>query len=475
MNRIAYALLLLGFLLVLAILPAAAQDAPVQLESVFPPELPAGIEHLIVVTGSGFEAAAIESVTLDDLEVGQVQVVADDVLHVDVAIPGEAAPGSRELVVSGQADGQPFTVALEAGLFVLPPDAASAGVALTAVEPPVVEPGAATELRLLGSGFSLAEQLEVTVEGIEVSGMSVFDDGELRLKVMVPDDAPPGHRAIVVNATVGGVTETARLDQGVVVASAGAEAGPTSGSANQDDRPAVGLAIPRWALILLGMLFFGLVLLFGLLAGILVGAFLLGGRHDWRRQARQRWQVAARVTLPEAHQPGAWACQMTPHPQLDERWAVRALRLTPLPSGANTPAARTISGPTLERLNDLAQLPDDQARLRRALVPVAEALVAEALAWNEAGQAPAALRLDVELAQPLSARFALYQVRQTDDGLAWSEAPRLSWRARLDQGAQPHLGVVRGPAAGESVYAVRLQQELTDLLVDLVRAAKPSG
>jgi len=91
-------------------------------------------------------------------------------------------------------------------------------VYLRAVEPPEGWPGEELELTLRGGGFGGAREVQVTVGGIEVLEAWIESDEAIMAHVFIPEDAPPGPRAVEVVAVFGPGEEFATgLDEGFFV------------------------------------------------------------------------------------------------------------------------------------------------------------------------------------------------------------------------------------------------------------------
>jgi len=76
-------------------------------------------------------------------------------------------------------------------------------VRLRAVEPPEGRPGEELELVIKGGGFGEAQEVRVTIAGIEVRDAWVGSDEVIVAQIFIPEDAPPGPRPVEVIAVFG--------------------------------------------------------------------------------------------------------------------------------------------------------------------------------------------------------------------------------------------------------------------------------
>ena len=83
------------------------------------------------------------------------------------------------------------------------PAAAQERVSLHAVEPPEGRPGDALELTLRGAGFGNAQEVRVSIGGIEVLDAQATSDNTVVAHVVIPEDAPPGPRPVEVTVVLG--------------------------------------------------------------------------------------------------------------------------------------------------------------------------------------------------------------------------------------------------------------------------------
>lgn len=198
--------------------------------------------------------------------------------------------------------------------------------------------------------------------------------------------------------------------------------------------------------------------------------------RDWTDDAQVLWRAEADVALPEPERPCLWACKVRVDPKVLRQWEVKRIILTPMPV-LNTPAAevKAIDDPKLlAPLNDLGALADivrHDAVVEDRLRILTHALVARTMGWSQDGCAPAAFRVEAQLAVPVSGTYELYQSQAGRSGLTWSK-PLFAWRDAQRQSETVTLGVILGPKATELHFAGRLQEELLACLRTLVQTAR---
>ncbi|RMF32698.1 MAG: hypothetical protein D6759_07940, partial [Chloroflexi bacterium] len=101
---------------------------------------------------------------------------------------------------------------------VLPVQAQEGPIYLREVEPSRGRPGEEMKLILWGGGFSNAQEVQVTIRGVEVLEAWVESDEAVVVHIFIPEDAPPGPRPVEVVATFGpNEVFPATLDQGFFV------------------------------------------------------------------------------------------------------------------------------------------------------------------------------------------------------------------------------------------------------------------
>lgn len=461
MMRILGILLMLAGSLVATSLPVWAQE-PVYLRAVEPREGQPGQELELTLWGGGFEGAREVQVTIGGIEVLEAWVESDEVIIAHVFIPEDAPPGPRPVeVVAVFGPNEEFPAGLDEGFFVLEREAppAPGRPALHRVEPREVTQGSEVELTLSGENF--AEEMEVFIggEGVEVYEWGVESPSRLIIRIGVSADAESGPRLVAVG-TEGGWAE---LPDGLVVIEREAPPGPSPPPPAPPPPPGV----PPWlwagaAVVLLGL-------------GATIGrALTLRTRLTWERTAQLQWQLEATTELPEPQDACTWACKAKATTDLLKRWKVTALQLTPLPlPSGKTPPTRRVEDEVLDRLTEAAQpqyVLEDEARTRQRIAPVVDALLEQILAWKQEGQTPASIRVDARLARDVKCEFALHHCEKTAEGPKWAKVQ--TWKGTLHPPGGEHLGVLRGPTAGEPDFAARARGELEGFLLKLVKGVR---
>lgn len=203
--------------------PGHAQSQ-VRLDAVEPPEGQPGQQLELTLLGAGFGGAGEVQVLIGELEVMGAEVLSDDRVLARVYIPEIAPPGPRPVeVVAVFGENEEFRDGLEVGFWVQEPDRPPPGtepppeqppqpppqapqlqaqVNLRAVEPPEGHPGQELELTLSGNGFPVdcvRCQAQVVIGGFDVQDVRVETNERIVARVRIPEDAPPGPRAVEVH------------------------------------------------------------------------------------------------------------------------------------------------------------------------------------------------------------------------------------------------------------------------------------
>jgi len=360
---------------------------------------------------------------------------------------------------------------------VLPVQAQEGPIYLREVEPSRGRPGEEMKLILWGGGFSNAQEVQVTIRGVEVLEVWVESDEAVVVRIFIPEDAPPGPRPVEVVATFGpNEVFPATLDQGFFVEAR--EGHPPAGPVSPPPpEPSEGGVSP-WVWV------GGALLLWGATALLMGGLGLFLGRHlamrvrpawRWEQMARLQWELEATKELPEPGEVCTWACEAKAKTGLLDRWKITALELIPLPlpSGRPLPIRRVTDEALLAPLNEAARLRhlgEDEAQVRRRIAPVVDALLEQIMAWKAAGQTPPSIRVDARLARDVELEFTLYHCEATRKGVDWVK--KLRWKGTMRQPGGEYLGVLRGPTAGEPDFATRARAELEGALLRLVRGVQ---
>ena len=450
--------------------PALAQE-PIYVTEVDPPEGLPGQELHLTVRGSGFNELREAGVWLviADLEVSSVRIESDGTILADVSIPENAPPGPRpvEIVVLGR-EGE-VVARLDEGFFV-PEQGLRSAPFVDRVEPQQVQLGSQVELNVFGGGFVPEARVEIEGEGVAVNGVEFLNPENLLAFVQVEEWAQPGWRAVLVINPDDQAGERQRALQVVEAPPPGPSVTPMppapvtpTPTGPTDEGP------PLWPWGVGG----GAV---ALGAGVAIGrALTLKTQLTWKQTAQLQWQVEAETKLPDAKTVCTWACKANVTAEMLKRWQVTGLELTPYPQpGGKTLPAKRIVGKILDPLTEAAQLTDvleGEAQIRQRVGQAAEALLDQVLAWEREGLTPASIRVDARLARDVKCQFKLYHCEQVGAKPDWVDSG-IKWTGTLHRPGGKHLGVVRGPTAGEPDFAGRARQELEDLLVQLVKSVR---
>jgi|GEM_PF-4070100 len=225
---------------------------------------------------------------------------------------------------------------------------------------------------------------------------------------------------------------------------------------------------PEWIYLLL--------VLFALVGGVIIGrALTLRSRMKWEQRAELQWQLEAETELPEPGEPCTWACKAEATTDLQNRWKVNALQLTPLPvpSGRRI-SARRLKGKVLDPLNELVGIQhvlEDKDTIRRHIQPVAEALLEQIMEWKKADSSPASVKIGAKLKREVRCEFKLYHCESTDSGPIWVDS-RKKWKGKLHQPANQFMGVLKGPDARETDFPARAQGDLEEFLLKLIKGVR---
>ncbi len=443
--------------------PALAQEPPIHLRAVAPSQGQPGTELTLTIHGSGFGKAQGVQVAISGIKVGQAHIESDETIVARISIPSDAIPGPRAVeVLAYFGPGEEFSAAIEDGFTVTDTSSPSAPPILYKVSPSEVRPGSEAKLTLVGENFTPETQVSIGGGGVEIYEQTFVDPSHLTVHIGVLPEAALGPRPVVVETASG----RAELQGGLTVA--GTAPLPTSAPAT-GPMPTPSEEGNGWSLVLLS----GGALLIWAVGFIIGRATRLRARLTWQQLAHWQWQLEASTRLPEPKKACTWACKADASTSLLRRWKVTALRLTPLPvTRGHTPPPRQITGQALEPLNEAARIEralENQAHIRRRIAPVADALLQQILAWRDAGQSPASIRLDVHLAKDVKCRFRLYHCRLRGQKLEWKEMKK--WKGTLHQPGQ-FWGVLQGPRADEEDFVQRARAELESLLLQLVNEVR---
>jgi len=447
--------------------PALAQEPPIHVDAVEPPQGQPGEELTLLIHGGGFGDARQVQVIIAGIEVREARIESDEAITAQILIPADAPPGPRPVeVVASFGPGEEFVAELAAGFSVIEAPFPPGPPQLYEVSPSQVARGSEAELTLIGENLTPETTVIIGGEGVEVYDWTMVDASRLIVHVGVHPDAAPGPRLVVVETAAG----LAELPGGLIVAEEAPLPGPTP-TTEPTPVPSTGTGGgDGGSLVLLS----GGALLVWTLGFVVGRALTLRSRLTWQQLALWQWQLEASTRLPEPKKACTWTCKADASTDLLKRWQVTTLRLTPLPvAGGKTPPARQVSGKALTPLNEAARIEhllEDEEHIRRRIAPVAQALLREILAWGEAGQSPAAIRLDVRLAREIKWGFRLYHCRAKGQNLVWKEMKK--WKGALHQPGGRFLGVLQGPRADEEDFARRAQTEIEALLLQLVKGVR---
>lgn len=452
-------------------LAVQAQEGPVVLGGLEPDAGFLDTEIEVRIVGSGFELPEEIDLFIDDVVVMGLEIENDDTLRAALYIPPDAAPGTKEVILSYVLDATPFRAMLPGGFIVLPPrERPAAPLELFAVEPDSGLPDTEMEIRLLGSGFDSPGELSVNIEGVEIWDQGVEADQQLAVTIYIPPDAPPGPRWVdVERVEEDGTSDAAFLEQGFNIMPPDRPPVSTGG-----DRQISGGGQPG---LWVGVIWPLATILLMVVSYALGRGMALHSKLSWTEKAKLQWRQEASTKLPPARQACEWACKATGGANLLNRWQVKRLELTPLQVKGKTPSRRVVDNKNgaLDALNDLTNIADalrSPEAVRARLAGVVDAILAQILAWEQEGQSPASVRLDARLAGAVDATYGLYHCHQTRSGLSWGDKPLLKWNGKLSQPAGECLGVLRGPTAGEADFSARARREIEACLLDLLDSVR---
>jgi hypothetical protein len=440
-------------------LPALAQE-PIHLRAVEPPEGRPGQELQLTVWGRGFGDAQEVGLNLADLQVLNVWIESDEAIKADVFVPEDAPPGPRTVeVIAVFGPEEEYVAGLEGGFAVLEQEPQPSPV-VDRVEPQQVGQGSQVELGVFGRGFAPGAWIEIEGEGVYVDEVEFISPEHLLAFLEVEEGAPPGWRRVVVINPDDQAGERTRALEVL------GEAPPAGPPVTPTPPPEDGTPVWPWvggAVVLLG-------------AGVAIGRALnLRTRLTWKQTAQLQWQLEAETELPEPKKMCTWACRAKVTADMLKRWQVTALELTPYPQPrGKTPPVKRIEGTVLDPLTEAAQplhIAEGETQIRQRVARVVEALLEQLLAWEREGQTPASVRIDARLSRDIKCQFKLYHCEQAGAKLDWVDSG-IKWTGTLHRPGGEHLGVVRGPTAGEPDFSGRVRQELEGFLVQLVRSVR---
>jgi len=447
--RVLGILLILVGSMVLIVLPVRAQE-PIYLKAVEPSEGNPGQELELTLWGGGFGSAQEVRLAMGDIEVLDAWIESDETIMIHVFIPEDAPPGPRPIeVVAVFGSNEEFGTGLDEGFFVLERRSHTSPV-VDGVEPQRVRRGSQVELNIFGRNFLTEAWVEIGGAGILVNRVEFISSEHLLALIEVEEEAPTGWREVVV-INPGGQTGGRQKALQIV-----------------GEVPPYG-AVPPWV-------WGGAAVVLLVLGGIIGRILTLSARLTWKRTAQLQWQLEATTELPEPKNACTWACKVHATTDLLKRWKVTALELTPLPlpSGKTPTVKRVDEGEILDRLTEATQpqyFLEDEARTRKRVAPVVNALLEQILTWKKGGQTPASIKIDARLSRDIKCEFKLYHCEIAGVELDWVDSG-LKWNGTLHQPGGECLGVLRGPTAGEPDFTIRAREELEGFLLQLVKGVR---
>ena len=465
------------FLLLTAPTSLLAQDGPISIEGLQPDSGFPGHEMEVRIFGSGFEQIQDLQIHIDDVEIIAANVESDELIWAAIIIPPDAQPGPKMVALTYILDNTPFRAVRRDGFEILPSDEQppASHIELFSVEPAEGSPDTEMEIFLRGAGFASIEEFAVFIEGIEIFNQWIESDELIGLDIYIPEDAQPGWRRIGIEMMQNGNLAHASLDPGFNVLEIGRRPPPATGPSQPGTRGTSGTGgtsatLPPWIWPLTTIL-------------LMAASFVLGrglgysSKLTWTDKAKLQWRHEANTELPQPQKACQWACKATAGANLLNRWQVTRIDLTPLKVKGKTAQPKFVDNKdgALDPLNDLANitsaLNSRQSRGEK-ITGLVDELLSQIQAWEREGQSPAAVRLDAKLAGAIDATFGLYHCHQAGGVLSWGKDPLLKWKAKLNQPAGEHLGILRGPAAGEEDFAARARHELQEFILDMMESVQ---
>lgn len=343
------------------------------------------------------------------------------------------------------------------------PGHAQGQVYLRTVEPPEGRPGQELELILRGGGFGGANEVWVSIEGIEVWDAWIESDQEIVVQIYIPEDAPPGPRVVEVVANFGPNEEFVAEPtvSFVVLERPGRPPGPR-GEEGEPPRGDEDLDLEWLIPVIVGVLG---------LAGVTLAVSL---SLNWRRSAlRKQWQSEAQEELPEHCQHGTHLVHREKPEIKPGRWKVKGLKVTMYDAASGQQGA-VHSAPSglVNQIDKAARhrlLRGETDELATRVAEIARELIPLVLVWQSRSEGQRAVLLQARLeGGEASVKFKRY--RCVGEPGRWQK--QLEWTVKL-QAVDLVPGRIRGPAAGETpqAYQVALQEGLGYYVSDLIREA----
>jgi hypothetical protein len=326
---------------------------------------------------------------------------------------------------------------------------------LRSIEPSEGRPGQELELTLRGGGFGGANEVGVSIEGVEVWEAWIVSEQEIGVQIYIPEDAWPGPRPVEVFANFG-PNEDFPAEPTVEFTVLDGE--PGLPPRPDDDDGDLGWLIPV-VIVALG------------LGGVALAASLT---LNWRRStAREQWQSEAQEELPE-HCQGGTHHTVREKPEIKPgRWKVKGLKATMYDAASERQVAvHGAPSDLVEKIDKAARhrlLRGETDKLATQVAEIARELTALVLDW----QSQSRERQDVLFQARLeggeaSTKFIRY--RCVGEPGQWQK--QLEWTAKL-QALDLVPGRIRGPETGETseTYRVALGEGLGHYVADLIREA----
>jgi hypothetical protein len=341
------------------------------------------------------------------------------------------------------------------------------------VEPGEGQQGQELTITLRGNGFS--DGASVTIGDLEIQRVQVVSSEEIRVRVRIPEDAPPGPRDVQVVVEVEGQERFSIVREGGFTV-VGAEPLPPDETPVSPVPPGPPTP-PDWWLLLIILAGGGVIVVGG--GALAVTLAVRARRVSLQKQARlekqmqEQWQQEAEEELPEKCRSGTHKV-IRGKPKLKPGlWKVAGLRMA-LYDEASTQGGDERDAPEemVGRIDKAARnklLWSDGEKLAAEIVEIGRALAAHVIAWQARSQTGRDVRIEPEIeGGEGSVTFTLY--RCVGPPTWWQEVK--SWQAKA-QAVKHFSQEFRGPTAGEApgAYRAMLEKGLSIYVRNLIREA----
>ncbi len=416
-----------------------------QLIKLAPAEAVQGSEQTAWVVGKDLQENSTVAFAGRGIQVTSKKLHSSELLEMQLTIDPDASVGSRDLVVrSGQSRSRP-AVTLNDALRVIPRPALPPRI--HSIEPSTFDVGQVLVVQVTGEQLAGISDVRVFPEshGIVIRSVESMSASTARVQLEIDSNAVFGRHELIPH----GADPDIRQGQFSVLTAAA--------------QPAQSGIVP-FVLGGLGVVVF--------LVGSYIAGFITGRITDvpWPRFAKHLWERAAETDLPNPRQVCTWTCKAEAGVKIND-WEVTSLLVeSVLPDRKDPQEQRSLSGSTLQALNDLGRfkelLKGDEGA-EQEIRPLVDAVLGIVASWRDAGRSPATIRLTVALKKPMATRFSLLHCEQVDGQTTWIE--KRSWSRTVKAGEPEVLGLIQGPHANERDFSGRAGTEISELLVSLIR------